>query len=234
MRSGIAWCLVIPIQVAALFGQATIASASDASSLCETAAQDAAGRHGIPPHLLRTLTLTETGRTLDGALRPWPWAINNRGQGHWFESSVEMVDFAESLIAAGDTNFDIGCFQLNYRWHGTQFTSVAEMGEPIGNAAYAAAFLQSKFAATGSWREAVGAYHSQTETAANAYLARYEAVFAAWSGVDTPSAQSPVASPNEPEPTINSFPLLISGERGRGASLVPIMEGRLRLIGGNE
>lgn len=223
--------------VLAMFGGGVPASATpSAPELCEDAATFAAERHSIPAQILRTLTLAETGRTLNGTLRPWPWAINHAGEGHWFASQEEMLAHAETLVASGQRNFDIGCFQLNYRWHGEAFSSLAQMSEPETNAAYAAWFLRSKYTALGSWQSAVGAYHSQTEVLANAYLARFEAVFAQWVGGDAaPVTRAPAQAQSAVDDgAINGFPLLIAGRASQGPSLVPLMDGRLRLIGRGE
>jgi hypothetical protein len=180
---------------------------------------------------MQTLTLTETGRESNSVVRPWPWAINHGGQGHWFNTQAEMLDYAETLISAGESSFDIGCFQLNYRWHGHQFPSLRDMADPVRNADYAASFLRSKFDAAGSWREAVGAYHSETDATAAAYIKRFEAAFAEWQA--TLPIRSPVVSP-ESEPTnvpSNNFPLLITGDPVHGASLVPMTDRGIRLIG---
>ncbi len=249
MRSQKECCWAVPLQALVVLFSGTLAEASDASSLCTVAAREAAERYSIPTHLLQTLTMTETGRSQGGAMRPWPWAINHRGQSHWFATEAEMIQFAERLIAAGDANFDIGCFQLNYRWHGQHFASIAAMAGPARNADYAASFLRTNYASSGSWRDAVGAYHSRTPTYANAYLARFEAVFAEWSGSDLPeqTALQPEQDKPEqdrpeqdrpeqdrPEHLANTFPLLMTGAMGQGASLVPMLAARGRLIGGTE
>jgi hypothetical protein len=172
-----------------------------------------------------TLSLTETGQTRGGELRPWPWALNHAGRGYWFETADEMIGFAEQLITSGQTNFDIGCFQLNYRWHGEQFTSLTEMAEPARNADYAASFLRTKFNAVQSWRTAVGAYHSQTPATAEAYLARFETVFAQWADGPVDPAPEALRHASTAIPTpdnVNRYPLLLSGQAGSGPSLVPL------------
>lgn len=228
------------VKIAASLGLSIASSASFASTtfalpaLCEEASIRAAQLQDIPPQILQTLTLAETGKSVNGVLRPWPWAINRAGEGHWFSSQQEMLTYAEGLVAAGQTNFDIGCFQLNYRWHGQEFSSLEQMSDPASNAAYAAWFLRSKYMALGTWKAAVGAYHSQTEAHATAYLARFEAIFAQWGapghGIDQVAQ---VAPPDEVQ-NANSFPLLIAGRANHGPSLVPVMDGRLRLIGPEE
>lgn len=52
-------------------------------------------------------------------------------------------------IGQGAGNLDIGCFQLNYRWHGAAFASLADMFDPDRNATYAADYLASHYQRTG-------------------------------------------------------------------------------------
>ena len=54
-------------------------------------------------------------------MRAWPWAINREGKGYWFESREEALAFAKASLAEGRTSFDVGCVQINYRWHGHAF-----------------------------------------------------------------------------------------------------------------
>lgn len=191
----------------------------------------AAGQFDIPTHLMQTLTIAETGRSQGAGLRPWPWTINHAGQGHWFDTAEAMQAFAQQLLTSGDRSFDVGCFQLNYRWHSSHFTSLAEMSAPESNANYAAYFLREKFSESGSWRTAVGAYHSQTEEYATAYLARFEAVFAQTSAHE-PSAAVNDSAPSEP--LLNNYPLLMAGGSGQRGSLVPMVEGMQPLVGAVE
>lgn len=58
-------------------------------------------RHAMPPktaqwllELLWPSAGWKTGRRTEGELRPWPWAINQGGQGHWFDSADQAVSFA--------------------------------------------------------------------------------------------------------------------------------------------
>ncbi len=150
------------------------AAAEEPAALCEWAAQQAAAEAGVPPDILGALTLTETGRRRDGITRPWAWSVNSEGAGSWFDDPGTALAFAEDRVAAGRTNLDIGCFQLNYRWHGMNFASVAEMFDPLTNARYAARFVSELHGETGDWRKAAGAFHSRTPANAQRYLARFD------------------------------------------------------------
>lgn len=151
------------------------------SAICDHAAAYGAQRHGAPLEVLRALTRTETGRSIDGALAPWPWTVNMEGAGHWFETRDEALAFVKARQADGARSFDVGCFQINYRWHGEAFASLEDMFDPRRNASYAAKFLSDLSAETGDWRKAVGFYHSRTPSLAAKYSARFERIFAALS-----------------------------------------------------
>ena len=134
----------------------------DPSDLCERAIVDGARRGGVPPEVLHAVALTETGRHRDGRLRAWPWAINREGKGYWFDTRAEALAFAEASLAQGRTSFDVGCVQINYRWHGHAFPSLDAMFDPEWTATYAAQFLRTLYEERGSWSAAAGAYHSLT------------------------------------------------------------------------
>ena len=148
------------------------------AQICEYAATTAAAEYGIPPDIMGALTLTETGRRMQGNVRPWAWGVNAEGAGSWFDEPASALAFAEDRIAMGRPNVDIGCFQINYRWHGQNFSSLAAMFDPLTNARYAASFVRQLYDETGDWRAAAGAFHSRTATNANKYLARFDQLHA--------------------------------------------------------
>ena len=206
-----------------------------ARNACDLAATEAAAEFDIPSDILLAITRVETGRGPDQT--PWPWTINRAGDSGWFDTPDAAVAAAEDALALGSDNLDIGCFQLNYRWHGAAFPSVAAMFDPQDNARYAASFLSDLFAQEADWPRAVAAYHSRTPENADRYLARIEAVLAKLSGLSfTPDLSSPdldsadLNPPDEPERQ-NQFPLLQAGARGSQGSLVPLLLARSPLIG---
>lgn len=164
------------------------ASEADRSpALCEQAALGGARRGGVPASVLHAVALTETGHKRDGRLRPWPWAVNREGRGHWFATRNEALAFARASLAEGRTSFDVGCFQINYRWHGRAFASLEAMFDPDAGADYAARFLSELYRGRGDWSEAAGAYHSRTPHYAQVYRARFDRILA---GLDKPSLEA--------------------------------------------
>jgi hypothetical protein len=150
----------------------------DPSELCERAIVNGARRGGVPVEVLHAVALNETGRKDEGNLRAWPWAINREGKGYWFKSYEEALAFAKESLAAGRTSFDVGCVQINYRWHGHAFPSIEAMFDPEWTATYAAQFLRTLYEERGDWSAAAGAYHSLTPELARKYAARFATMLA--------------------------------------------------------
>ena len=95
-------------------------SAESGAQICERAIIAGARRAGLPQDVLHAISLTETGRAQGGRLRPYPWAINREGKGFWFQNRDEALAFARASLAEGRRSFDVGCFQINYLWHGRE------------------------------------------------------------------------------------------------------------------
>jgi len=191
----------------------------DPAGLCDDAARAAAEVTPVPLAVLLAITRVETGRGGAGGLRPWPWTINQAGNGHWFDTKAQATAAAEDAVTSGGS-LDIGCFQINHHWHAANFASLEAMFDPQTNARYAAGFLSNLYDDTGAWPAAIAAYHSRRDGPAAGYLEKIEAVMADL----TPT--SPADRPRE-----NSFPLLRAGAPGVGGSLVPRQSGARPLIG---
>lgn len=148
------------------------------AALCERAIVNGARRAGVPAEVLHAVALTETGRKSGGRVRPYPWAINREGQGHWFKTRDEALAFARASVADGRPSFDVGCVQINYRWHGHAFPSLDDMFDPEWTATYAGQFLRTLHEERGDWSAAAGAYHSLTADKAAIYRARFDRILA--------------------------------------------------------
>lgn len=197
------------------------------SNLCDRAAERAARTHDVPLAVLRAITRTETGRVHAGRMEPWPWTVNMEGEGRWFADVDAARAYIDKSFRRGARSFDVGCFQINYKWHGAAFRSIAHMFDPEANASYAARFLKTLHDETGDWSVAAGYFHSRTPELAGRYRARFErirnALPATGEAHDGPALRSaglPVARAE------NSYPLL-GGAQGVGglASLVPLGDG---------
>lgn len=138
-------------------------------ALCWDAAIAAADKHGVPREIMLAITLVETRTKREGQTGPWPWTVNVAGKGAWLDSRAQALLHAQRALARGQTSFDVGCFQLNYRWHGEHFASIDHMFEPGPSGDYAARFVKSLHAETGDWIKASGLYHSRTPKHATRY-----------------------------------------------------------------
>ena len=228
------WCAILVLAVLfVVFAAKPSAADGDLSQVCDRAAVEAAAGSGVPVSVLKAISLTETGRDRGGSTRPWPWTVNMEGKGVWFDTREAALAYAYEHFKRGARSFDVGCFQINYKWHHQHFASIEEMFDPSANARYAAQFLLSLHAESGDWEAAAGAYHSRTPEYANRYKAKfaeYRARFRHEDGlplvVEPPllsvaTAPNP-ASGNVTRARVNTFPLLRGGGQPALGSLVPL------------
>lgn len=192
-----------------------VSAAADPTEVCDAAAHHVARESSVPIEVLRAITRTETGRGTSTTLDPWPWTVNMQGRGVWFDTQSQAQAYVFRHFKNGARSFDIGCFQINYKWHGHAFASIEEMFDPIQNARYAARFLAKLYQEHGDWTKAAGAYHSRTAKYADSYLERYAAI-------RDDLSQSPNRETNSLARS-NAFPLFrASSVTPSNGSLVPL------------
>ncbi|MCU4654312.1 transglycosylase SLT domain-containing protein [Roseibacterium sp. SDUM158016] len=144
------------------------------SAICIRAILDAQDRHGIPDNLLLGIGLQEAGTRRDGLLTVWPWAVNAAGEGRLFENPQAAMEWVRDRQASGVQSIDVGCMQVNLRWHPDAFQDLSQGFDPVRNVDYAARFLRELFERTGDWEVAAGSYHSFTPELRSVYLASLE------------------------------------------------------------
>jgi hypothetical protein len=230
MRNLCGLCLpMLPaILATGLAGPAT--ASQSPPDLCRAAARAASDETGVPYDVLMAIALTETGQSRDGVLEPWAWAVHHDGKGHWLATKAEAVALAETALQSGATNIDLGCFQLNIRWHAGAFSSADDMLEPAQNARYAAGFLADLYQESGDWTRAAGAYHSRDPENAEAYRLKFATILA---GLQDGGASPDIAAPLVAmAPRANRFPLLQTGAPGGIGSIVPQYAASTPLVGG--
>lgn len=190
-----------------------------AKDVCSDAINAASVQTGVPKNILTAISKLESSRPGTDVPQAWPWTINTQGEGQWFATQEDLLDAALKNIANGITSFDVGCFQINYRWHAQNFSSLDEMIDPRENAKYAASFLESLYEEFGDWSAAAGAYHSRTKELADVYRAKFNARLTALS-------EQPItgtAARRKSKPRANTYPLFRqTASRSRFGSLVPI------------
>lgn len=194
--------------------------------VCDRAARVAARAHGVPVDVMLAITRTETGRRRDGRLAPWPWTVNMEGAGRWFDSRDAALAYVFDHFKRGARSFDVGCFQINFKWHGHAFRSVEDMFDPASNADYAARFLARLHDELGDWRAAAGAYHSRTPSNAKIYTQRFDQIRAGLSeavagATGAPRAAMAEAAGGAPAVSRGAGGALIGAGATRLGSLVP-------------
>lgn len=141
---------------------------------CIAAIRRAEAAHGIPGNLLLAIGLQEAGMTRGGQQTVWPWTLNVEGRGLRFDTRAEAEAFLAAELAQGTESIDVGCLQINLRWHPRAFPTPAAGFDPALNADYAARFLRDLHRETGNWFDAAGQYHSATPERKAIYLAGIE------------------------------------------------------------
>lgn len=144
----------IALAAASLFSM--VAAAEAARNPCEPEILHASERYGIPVGILYAVGLTETGNS--GSLQPN--AMNIEGKAVFPASRATALATLEEARQKGARLIDIGCMQINLRYHGSEFARVEDMFDPGRNVDYAARFLVSLKRRHVSWSMAVARYHA--------------------------------------------------------------------------
>lgn len=176
-------------------------------SLCRGAIAAAEPGSGLPPGLLGSIALVESGRgdPRSGRVAPWPWTYNAEGEGRFLPSRAAAVAEVSALLARGTRSVDVGCMQVNLAHHPNAFASLDHAFDPERNVRYAIRFLLDLRARTGNWAQAIAQYHTGEVVRGLAYhrrvaLARLGAAWAAGGGT-------------VPLPTVNLAGLCAPGRR---------------------
>ena len=157
--------------------------------LCEYLAKDAEKKYGLPENILLSISRVESGyQKVDGVIRAWPWTLNAGGDSAYFQTKEDALRSLEDRIKKGVTNIDIGCMQLNFRWHKDFFNNLSDMINPIENVDYAARFLKKLHQRHRSWEKAVKFYHSSKSKFNVKY---YRKVKAVWKKENNESSLAP-------------------------------------------
>ena len=190
-----------------LFAANALAQAGKAlgslENICLSEARRAEAQHGIPSGLLQSITRVEAGRkTVTGEFMPWAWTLNDAGEGLFFDSREAAMRHLEAAVAAPGHSVDVGCMQVNTKWHMEGFHNLSDMLDPVQNADYAAGFLLDLHEAHRSWDDAVKHYHSSEPAKNVAYHGRVLAELERFLADDDAAAPAvaalPVTEPADP------------------------------------
>ena len=128
---------------------------------CEKIANRIESETNLPIHLLSSISRVEAGRKLSsGEVKGWPWSINHAGKGLYFETKKGALKYLKNAVSNGSKNIDVGCMQLNYRWHKGAFSSLEDMFDPEKNIQYAAKFVKELYGRHQNWEDVIKHYHS--------------------------------------------------------------------------
>lgn len=116
----------------------------------------ASQQHGVPLAVLYSVGLTETGQK--GRLQPF--AMNVDGKAVFSANLAEAAAKFARFKASGAKFIDVGCMQINEKFHGSKFESLAAMFDPARNVDYAARFLKELRTRESSWTMAVARYNA--------------------------------------------------------------------------
>ena len=144
--------------------------------VCDQKIVEVARDTSVPAEILYRIARLETGRTVDGEYISWPWALNNGGAAYFMESKTLALKKLRELRGLGKTNIDVGCMQLNVKWHAKHFESYETMMDPYRNIRYAARYLEELYQETGTWEKAVRYYHSRNSKYHNIYFAKFKKI----------------------------------------------------------
>jgi len=166
---------------AGLWAMPAAAKSQNPADLCISAVAEQEKAQRIPRHLLRAISIAESGRWIGSrkATLAWPWTVTSGGKGTYYQSKSAAIRAVRKLQSRGVRNIDVGCMQVNLRYHPKAFKSLAQAFDPRANAAYAAGFLRKLRDDKRSWTQAVKHYHSATQSLNRPYHAK---VYKIWRG----------------------------------------------------
>ena len=149
-------------------------------ALCSVAAKEAGIEYGVNFDLLQTISAVESGRwdNLQNRYVAWPWTVNVKGKGYYYASKEDAIRAVQKFQSQGIESIDVGCMQINLKYHGEAFSSLDDAIDPLKNVKYSAKFLRSLYSRHGqSWKKAAKRYHSANPEKGEAYTKRLERRF---------------------------------------------------------
>lgn len=145
-----------------------IASSNDIIG-CQIYAEKYNKMYRLPNKLLTSISLVESGVIEGNTVNSWPWALNVNGKSKYFDNKKDTLSFLRKSLKK-NRNIDVGCMQINYKFHGHNFKNLDHILNPEENVKYAAEFLKKLFKRHKSWNEAISRYHSSEPSRKKRYL----------------------------------------------------------------
>ena len=88
----------------------------------------------------------------------------------FFDTKKQMQKYVLKHVEMKDFNLDVGCMQINIKWHKNNFKKIIDMFAVEPNVSYAASFLLQLKNKHGSWDKAIKHYHSSDPNKNKPYL----------------------------------------------------------------
>lgn len=126
--------------------------------------------YSLPPNLLEAIALVESGLSGDKGLNFWPWTISANGKGYYCQTKQQAINLVQNLHYQGIQNIDVGCMQINIKYHSKAFKNLDDAFNPELNISFAASYLKKLYTLHQSWDRAIGYYHSTNPSFYNLYL----------------------------------------------------------------
>ena len=141
------------------------------SKSCEIVIKNIENLTDIPENLLSSVGKAEAGRILQNNKHViWPWTVNHAGKSLFFDTKKQMKKYVLENVEKKDFNLDVGCMQINLKWHKNNFKKISDMFAVEPNVSYAASFLLQLKNKHGSWDKAIKHYHSSDPKKNKPYL----------------------------------------------------------------
>ena len=153
-----------------ILAKEAFADNTDKLKLCENTIESIELQTDIPKGLLLSIGKAEAIRKINNKYIIWPWTINHAGKSLFFDTKKQMRNYVYKNLKRNDFNIDVGCMQINIKWHKNNFKKISDMFEVNPNISYAASFLQQLKNKHGSWDKAIKHYHSSDTKKNKPYL----------------------------------------------------------------
>ncbi|MFL2661254.1 MAG: transglycosylase SLT domain-containing protein [Alphaproteobacteria bacterium] len=167
--------------------------------------------YNLPNNLLTSIALVESGiKKKKNQYTSWPWTLNVSGKSFYFDHRNELLDFLNQNFTP-QKSIDVGCMQINTRYHLKNFNNLDELVDPEKNVRYAAIFLSKLYKKYKSWNEAISRYHSSIPKNKKRYLNKVQTF---WNNIRQKKIilKSDYISSSEKE-QINQFRKILKSER---------------------
>ncbi len=214
--------------IVGLSGTAQARTAQESGYTCSTMIAEVEQRRKIPRGLLMAIAITESG---NGG-QPSPYAMNIAGRSHFADSKAEMAKIISANWSRGVKSIDVGCMQVNLKYHGQKFGRLTDLLDSQTNVEYGAGYLIKLAHDRGSWREGVMDYHNKkVKRRRNWYGCKvwnnYLRITHARTGfVQCP--KTPTGSSVASRDSIKTTPLVIPGYNDSRATLAAVQSGMNR------